>query len=88
MILQRTGNIEFRTVRGILASTQQDGFSHKIMGDDQRCYLIEESRKSERLDHLVGMSIEVKALVETDLSPEPKLHLIHYAATEGFERVI
>ena len=88
MVLQRAGNIEFKTVRGILACAEELGFSHKILGDDHRCYLIEDNRKSERLDYLVGMSIEVKALVETDLSPEPKLHLIHYSPTEGSERMI
>jgi hypothetical protein len=89
MILQRAGNIEFRTVRGILAEATQEGFSHKIVDDENHhCYLIEDNRKSESIDHLVGLPIEVKGLIETDLSPEPKLHLIYCKAIEGYGRVI
>jgi len=88
MSLQRAGNIEFRTVRGILTNAHQHGFSHALIDDQQRSYLIEEGRKSERLDYLIGSRIEVKGLIETDLSPDPKIHLIYYATIENFQGVM
>lgn len=88
MTLQRAGNVEFKTVRGVLAATDIDGFSHMLVDDFHTHYLIEEGRKSQRLDHLVGVRVEVKGLIETDLTPEPKIHLIHYAPMDSFQRVI
>ena len=88
MSLQRAGNIEFRTVRGVLASAHQYGFSHVLIDDQQRSYLIEEGRKSERLDYLIGTQIEVKGLIETDMSPDSKIHLIYYAPIDSFQRVM
>lgn len=88
MVLQRTGGIEFKTVRGLLASCTQPGFSHVLIEDEHHTYLIEKSRKSARLDHLIGERVEVKGLVEVDLMPEPKIHPIHCGPVGGFQRVI
>jgi hypothetical protein len=76
MVLQRAGNIEFKTVRGILACVDEEGFTHALIDDDHHSYLIEGGRKAESLDHLVGTRVEVKGLIETDLTPKAKIHIL------------
>ena len=88
MFLQRAGNIEFKTVRGTLTNAAQEGFSHSLVDDQQHVYLIEAGRKSDRLDHMIGTRVEVKGLIETDLTPEPKIHLIQCSAMDSFQQVI
>jgi hypothetical protein len=88
MTLQRAGNVEFKTVRGVLASSDVEGFSHMVVDDFHTHYLIERGRRALRLEHLVGARIEVKGLIETDLSPDPKIHLIQLVPMNTFQKVI
>ncbi len=88
MVLQRAGNVEFRTIRGTLSSCNQSGYAHMLIDDQRHAYLIENSKKSERLEHLIGELVEVKGLIETDLTPEPKIHVIHYQTLENSDRLM
>ncbi|MGE0526554.1 MAG: hypothetical protein AB7G93_13815 [Bdellovibrionales bacterium] len=87
-MLQRQGDLEFRTVRGMLAPCRVRGFSHLLIDDQRRNYFIEASRLSVRLNDLLGKRVEVKGLVEAPTSDQPRIHLIHYIPMDTLQRMM
>lgn len=87
MTMQRAGNVEFKTIVGTLSRTDIKGFTFELIDDFKQAYLVEDERRTDRLSHLVGERIEVKGLVECDLSTAPKIHPIRVAPVEIFENV-
>ena len=88
MTLQRAGNLEFRTIRGVLSASDVPGYDHMLIDEFRETYLLEPGRKSQRLSHLLGSRVEVKGLVEPDLTPRPKIHPIRVNPAEEFQHVM
>jgi hypothetical protein len=88
MILQRSENLQFKTIRGVLVTANQEGYSHILVDDGRKTYLIESSRKTLRMDGLIGTRVEIKGLVDSSQNARPKVHVLHYAPADSYVEVL